>query len=170
MKLMIWVALALLIPVTCLGQSALSSEQSMQAILTELRSIHADMRAETARSQSMQLLLAELQIESQAVARAVQRADAARTKTSEAQEGVRRINADITRAEDTQNTTTTEADKKRVASELDRLKDGLASMKRLEQDRSSSQQEADASLRKAQDAYDAIEDQLSVLMKTLRKE
>ena len=41
-------------------------------------------------------------------------------------------------------------------------------MKRLEQDRVSSQQEAETTLRKAQEVYDGIEDQLSALMKTLR--
>jgi len=51
---------------------------------------------------------------------------------------------------------------------MDRLKDGLSSLKKLEQDRLSNQQEAAASLQKAQDAYDAIEEQLSALMKTLR--
>jgi hypothetical protein len=51
---------------------------------------------------------------------------------------------------------------------MDRLKGGLSSLKKLEQDRLSIQQEAEASLRKTQDVYDAIEDQLSALMKTLR--
>ena len=84
------------------------------------------------------------------------------------QEGVRGITANLTRAEEAQNTTATEADKNKVASEINRLKDGLASMKRLEQDRLSNQQEAETTLRKAQEVYDGIEDQLSALMKTLR--
>ena len=72
MKLVLCVALGLVTPGICVGQASSPSEQSLQAILSELRSIHADMRAETARSQSMQLLLAELQIQSETVARAVQ--------------------------------------------------------------------------------------------------
>ena len=168
MKLVLCVALGLVTPGICVGQASSPSEQSLQAILSELRSIHADMRTETARSQSMQLLLAELQIQSETVARAVQRVDAVRSRTSEVQEGVRGISANLTRAEEAQNTTATEADKNRVASEINRLKDGLASMKRLEQDRVSSQQEAETTLRKAQEVYDGIEDQLSALMKTLR--
>jgi hypothetical protein len=67
-----------------------------------------------------------------------------------------------------QNTAATEADKNRLASEMDRLKGGLSSINKLEQDRLSNQQEAEALLRKTQDAYDAIEDQLNALMKTLR--
>ena len=102
------------------------------------------------------------------MARAVQRVEAARSRTSEVQEGVRGIGANLTRAEEAQNTTATEADKNKVASEMNRLKDGLASMKRLEQDRVSNQQEAETTLRKAQEVYDGIEDQLSALMKTLR--
>ena len=65
------------------------------------------------------------------------------------QEGVRGLTANLTRAEEAQNTTATEADKNKVASEMNRLKDGLASMKRLEQDRVSNQQEAETTLRKA---------------------
>lgn len=74
----------------------------------------------------------------------------------------------MTRVEAAQNTAATEADKNRLASEMDRLKGGLSSINKLEQDRLSNQQEAEALLRKTQDAYDAIEDQLNALMKTLR--
>jgi chromosome segregation ATPase len=144
MKLLLCVALSVAIPGICAGQSASPSEQTLQAILSELRAIHADMRVETARTQSMELLLAELQVQAATVTRAVQR------------------------VEEAQNAAATEADKSRLASEMDRLKRGLSSLKKLEQDRLSNQQEAEASLQKAQDAYDAIEEQLSALMKTLR--
>jgi len=168
MKLLFFVALGIAVPGICIGQAASPSEQSLQAILSELRAIHADMRVETARMQSMELLLAELQVQAATVARAVQRFDAARSKTNEAQEGLQHTVADMTRVEEAQKTGATEADKNRLASEMDRLKGGLSFIKKLEQDRLSNQQEADSSLRKAQDAYDAIEDQLSALMKTLR--
>ena len=80
MKLLLCVALSLAIPGICAGQSASPSEQTLQAILSELRAIHADMRVETARTQSMELLLAELQVQAATVTRAVQRVDAARSK------------------------------------------------------------------------------------------
>ena len=168
MKLLFFVALGIAVPGICIGQAASPSEQSLQAILSELRAIHADMRVETARMQSMELLLAELQVQAATVARAVQRFDAARSKTNEAQEGLQHTVADMTRVEEAQKTGATEADKNRLASEMDRLKGGLSSINKLEQDRLSNQQEAEALLRKTQDAYDAIEDQLSALMKTLR--
>ena len=168
MKLLLYAALGFAVPGICVGQVASPSEQSLQALLSELRLSHAELRAETARNQSMELLLAELQIQAATVARAVQRDDAARSKTSEVQEGIRRTMADMTRVEEAQNAASTEAEKIKLASEMDRLKGGLSSIKRLEQDRLSSQQETEASLRKARDAYDATEDQLSALMKTLR--
>jgi hypothetical protein len=161
MKLFLCVALGVAIPGICAGQSASPSEQSLQPILSELRMIHADMRVETARTQSMELLLAELQIQAATVARAVQRVDAARSKTNDVQDSIRHTMADMTKVEAAQTTAATETDKSRLASDMDRLK-------KLEQDRLSNQQEAEASLRKTQDAYDAIEDQLSALMKTLR--
>jgi hypothetical protein len=168
MKLLLCVALGIAIPGICAGQSASPSEQTLQAILSELRVIHADMRVETARTQSMELLLAELQIQAATVARSVQRVDAARSKTSDVQDRIRHTMADMAKVEEAQNTAATEADKSRLASDMDRLKGDLSSIKKLEQDRLSNQQEAEALLRKTQDAYDAIEDQLSALMKTLR--
>lgn len=163
-----YVALGIAVPGIRVGQAASPSEQSLQAILSELRAIHADMQVETARTQSMELLLAELQVQAATVARAAQRVDAARSKTNEAQEGIQHSAVDMTRVEEAQKTAGTEADKNRLASEMDRLKGGLSFIKKLEQERLSNQQEAESSLRKAQDAYDAIEDQLSALMKTLR--
>ena len=167
MKLVLCVALIVAIPGSCVGQSASPSEPTLQAILSELRGIHADMRAETARTQSMELLLAELQVSAATVTRAVERLDAARSKTIDVQQGIRHTTTDITRVEDARDTAATEADKSRFASDLDRLKGDLSSLKKLEQDRLSNQEEAEASLQNAQNAYDVIEDQLSALVKTL---
>jgi SMC interacting uncharacterized protein involved in chromosome segregation len=168
MKLLLCVALSVAIPGICAGQSASPSEQTLQAMLSELRAIHADMRAESARAKSMELLLAELQLQSATMTRAAERVDAARSKTSDVQEGIRRTTADITSDEEARDTATNDAEKDKLASDLDRLKSGLSNLKKLEQDRLSNQQEAEASLQKAQDAYDAIEDQLGTLAKTLR--
>jgi hypothetical protein len=168
MKLLLCVALTVAIPGICAGQSAPPSEPTLQAILSELRGIHADMRAETARTQSMELLLAELQVAAATVTRAVERLDAARSKTIDVQQGIRHTTTDTTRVEDARETAATDADKSRFASDLDRLKGDLSSLKKLEQDRLSDQQDAEASLRKAGDSYDAVEDQLSALMKTQR--
>jgi chromosome segregation ATPase len=168
MKLILCVALSVAIPGICAGQSASPSEQTLQAVLSELRAIHADMRVESARTQNMELLLAELQLQSATVTRAVERVDTARSKTSDVQEGIRGTTGDITRVEEARDTAATEADKSRIASDIDRLKDRLSNLKKLEQDRLSNQQEAEASLQKAQDAYDATEDQLGTLIKTLR--
>jgi hypothetical protein len=88
------------IPGVCAGQSASPSEPTLQAILSELRAIHADMRAETSRTQSMELLLADLQVSAATVTRAVERLDAARSKTIDVQQGIRHTTTDITRVED----------------------------------------------------------------------
>jgi chromosome segregation ATPase len=168
MKLLLCVALSVAIPGICAGQSVSPSEQTLQAMLSELRAIHADMRAESARTKSMELLLAELQLQSATMTRAAERVDAARSKTSDVQEGIRRTTADITSDEEARDTATSDAEKDKLASDLDRLKGGLSNLKKLEQDRLSNQQEAEASLQKAQDAYDTIEDQLGTLAKTLR--
>ena len=77
MKLLLCVVLLGVISGISTGQTASPQEQTQQAILSELRAIHADMRAETARTQNMELLLAELQVQAATVTRAVERVDAA---------------------------------------------------------------------------------------------
>ena len=168
MKLLLCVALSVAIPGICAGQSASPSEQTLQAMLSELRAIHADLRAESARTKSMELLLAELQLQSATMTRAAERVDAARSKTSDVQEGIRRTAADITNDEEARDAATNDAERNKLAGDLDRLKSGLSNLKKLEQDRLSNEQEAEASLQKAQDAYDTIEDQLGTMAKTLR--
>ncbi len=66
--------------------------------------------------------------------------------SSEAREGERRGAAEITRDEDALRDTQDEADKKRLAADIERLKGGLASFKTMEQDRITVLQQAEAQL------------------------
>ena len=61
-----------------------------------------------------------------------------------------------------------EADKKRLAADIERLKGGVASFKTMEQDRITVLQQAEAQLQKAQDAFDGVQSELGQLLKGLR--
>jgi chromosome segregation ATPase len=97
--------------------------------------------------------------------RATQRTDDARSKLSEVQEAERRHTAEISRAEDSLRDAQGEADKKRLAGDIDRLKAGLTSFKAMEQDRITVLQQAEAQLQKAEDAFDTVQNELGQILK-----
>jgi tRNA U34 5-carboxymethylaminomethyl modifying enzyme MnmG/GidA len=132
--------------------------------------MHSEIRAQAARTQTIEILLFELQTQQGAVNRATQRVDNAKERLAEVQEGLGRSSAEIARAEDVLRAASSETDKATAESELNRLKNGSTSFKRMEQDRLFDQQQADAQLRKAQITYDTIQDELNRVMKALQAE
>jgi chromosome segregation ATPase len=152
----------------CAAQVNQSDSQTLQAILSELRELRAELHNQHAQTQTMQVLLFQMQMYQTAINRATQRTDDARSKLSEVREGESHLAADISRDEDSLRDTHDEADKKRLADDLDRLKAGLASFKTMEQDRTTALQQAETQLQKAEDAFDAVQNQLGQLLKGLR--
>ena len=132
MKLVLCVALGLVTPGFCVGQASSPSEQSLQAILSELRSIHADMEQRPHAVRACNFCLPNYRY-SQRLWRGQCNGSTQRDRGRVRCRKASGVSANLTRAEEAQNTTATEADKNKVASEINRLKDGLASMKRLEQ-------------------------------------
>lgn len=159
----------LLSTATCFGQTSSSDGQVLQAILAELQSMHAEIRTQSARTQTMQVLLFELQNQQGVLTRATQSAEAARTRSTDTQEAVRRVFSDIAQAESSVNSAANDADKARLESQVERMKSGLILIRKTEQDRATEQQQAEAQLQKAQSTYDAIQDELNAFMKTLQQ-
>jgi len=152
----------------CDAQVNQSDSQTLQAILAELRQIRSELHNQQAQNQTMQVLLFQMQTYQTAINRATQRTDDARSELSRVREGERRVAADISRDEDSLRDAQDEADKKRLAAEIDRSKGGLASFKTMEQDRTTILQQAEAQLQKAQDAFDSVQNELGQLLKGLR--
>jgi hypothetical protein len=96
------------IPALC--QSASSDQQTLQAILAEVRTLRQDLRSSLARVQGVQILLVRLQMQQGVVARASEHLDDARAKLSEIR--VRRTE---------------------VAGEVKRLEDALAAEENMQQ-------------------------------------
>jgi hypothetical protein len=153
--------------VTSVGhaQMSQSDSQTLQAILSELRQIRSELHDQQARNQTMQVLLFQMQNYQTAINRATQRTDDARPKLSDVREGERHFSADISRDEDSLRDAQDEADKKRLAADIDRSKRALASFKTMEQDRIAVLQQAEAQLQKAEDGFDSVQNELGQLLK-----
>jgi DNA repair exonuclease SbcCD ATPase subunit len=153
--------------VTSVGhaQMSQSDSQTLQAILSELRQIRSELHDQQARNQTMQVQLFQMQTYQTAINRATQRTDDARSKLSDVREGERHFSADISRDEDSLRDAQDEADKKRLAADIDRSKRALASFKTMEQDRIAVLQQAEAQLQKAEDGFDFVQNELGQLLK-----
>jgi chromosome segregation ATPase len=169
MRRLVFVLIASL-GVTPIGYAQVNQadSQTLQAILSELRAIRSELHDQQSRNQTLQVLLFEMQTDQTTINRATQRTDDAKSKLSEVLEGERRSAADISRAEDSLRDAQDDADKKRRADDIDRLKAGLATFKMMEQDRVTSLRQAEAQLQKAEDAFDPVQNELGQLLKGLR--
>jgi chromosome segregation ATPase len=147
----------------CFGQSSGPDANTVNAILAELRSIHEDMRA----SQTMQVLLAELQMEQGAVNRATDRVDDARSKLLQVQTGEKAALAQLAEAEDHLSAASDPGDQARWKDEIERLQGNVAVMKTEDQARSGALDEAQTKLRDAQDTLDSTQDELNALIKRI---
>jgi chromosome segregation ATPase len=147
-----------------LAQTSPTDSQTLQAILTEMRSIHNDVRL----SETTQILLTELEVQQTAVNRVTQKRDEARTKVSQIQNGEKNMAAEVARFDDSANATIDPAQKKQMTQNMDRIKSTLANMKSQEQDAQNELQDAEAALRKEQDTLAGIQDQLNDVVKKLQ--
>jgi hypothetical protein len=84
----------------CGAQVNSSDSQTLQAILSELRQIRAELHNQQAQNQTMQVLLFQMQTYQSAINRATQRTDDARSQLSGVREAESRLAADISRDED----------------------------------------------------------------------
>ncbi len=153
---------------SCGAQLSQTDSQTLQAILAELRQMHSELRTQQAQNQAMQILLFQMQTQQSLINHATQRVEDTRAKLSEVQEAERHVTAESIRSEELLRTSTDELEKKTLAAEVERSKSELANLKTSEQDRSATLQQAEAELKKAQDTFDNIEDQLDQLVKILQ--
>jgi chromosome segregation ATPase len=159
-------ALTLLATLSVLPARAQSADAStLQAILTELRSMHNDVRL----SQTTQILLTELQMQQGAVTRASQKRDDVRARLNQAQAQQKNMASQIERMEE-QDTSgaMTDSQKKQAADTEDRLKSMLPQLKAQEQQDANDLQDAENQLSKEQTALDNIQGQLNDIMKKLQ--
>jgi predicted nuclease with TOPRIM domain len=145
------------------AQSGGAEQQTLVSILAELRSMHEDMRA----SQTMQVMLAELQIEQEAVNRASDRVEDARSRLIGIQTGLKGTLSRLSDAQDHLSSATNSADQTKWKDEVERTQQAVTMMQTEEQARSSALDEMQTKLRNAQDDLNSTQDQLNALIKKM---
>jgi chromosome segregation ATPase len=144
------------------AQTNQTDSQTLQAILTEVRAIHNDVRL----SQTTQLLLTELEIQQTAVNRTTQRRDDFRSKVLEIQAHEKEVAERLDRFHP--EAEPNPALKKEVADMQESLKNELEGLKSQELQRSNDLQDAESSLRREQATLDNIQAQLNDVVKKLQ--
>jgi chromosome segregation ATPase len=165
MKLRIAVAAMILVavPLPGLAQTDQSESRALDAILTELKGIHEDLRV----MRTMQVLLTELAAKQTVVNQDQERVDRARSGLAQIQIDQRRTASDLERTQDKLDNTSSSEEQKPLADEVERLKGNVAALKVQEQSRETALDEAQQRLRDAQDDLGAIQEQLNTLTKKM---
>ena len=149
------------------GQTSTTDAQTLQALLAEVRQLRQDLRAATATSQRVQIILHRLQGQEAAVARMERRVDDVRSSLTQVQFEMKRLAAEIKLREDTQSNTQNPAERRDVEEVLSRNKVELESLKSTEQQLQTRQSEAEQDLRNEQAKLTALQGQLDILDKSL---
>lgn len=144
-------------------QTSQSDSQTLEAILSEIRAIHEEVKV----TQSTQILLTELEVQQTVVNRAIQRLDEAQGALRDVREHRQRTADEVAGLSDDLDKTTDPAKKKVLAEDIDELRPHIADLQRDEQERSDAIPPAQQRLRDAQDALDTIQNQLNAIVRRL---
>ncbi len=161
----------LLLSASGLGQSTASESQGMQALVAEVRQLRKDLQTTNGNALKAQILLYHLQVQEGAVARVSEHLKEARARLGETQDRRRFVTASLKRNEEfVDNAGSTEgspADRKQVQSEISRLKAELEMLAAEEQQRQTTEMEAEEQLRTEQAKLSGLEDRVDRLEKEL---
>jgi len=155
------------IPAASLGQVASSDQQTLQALLAEVRELRKDLRTSLTRMQSAQILLAQLQTQQLAVTRASEHLDDARSRLAGAQDHQKHVAADMKRLEDALSAEENLVKQKALRDEINHVKSELEGSMDIEQQSQATEIEAEQRLRAEQDKFTALEAQLDELVRKM---
>ena len=155
------------IPIAVFGQSAASDQQTLQAILTEVRMLRQDLRVSLARVQSIQILLVRLQLQQGTVTKASEHLDDARSKLSDIRNRQKELTTEVKHLEDALGADENLQQQKDLKGAIDHVKSQLEITGDEEQRRQESEIQARQQLRSEEDKLSAIETQLEELMRTM---
>jgi chromosome segregation ATPase len=155
--------LGILGAVPTFAQANPADSPTLQAILTEVRAIHNEVRL----SQTTQLLLTELEIQQTAVDRAIQRRDDLRSKVRQIQIDQKDVSGRLANFPENFSEATAQ-ETKDAADMRESLRGSLEGLKAQELDRQNDLQDAESALRRQQATLDGIEAQLSDVVRKLQ--
>jgi len=157
-----------LIPAPMYGQSSSTDSQTLQALLAEVRQLHHDLQTTMIAAQRAQILLYRLQGQEAIVARVSQRLDDARARLVEVQSNRTKLTADIKKYEElVSQTENSPTDGKQIEDLLPQLKARLAALENEEQQRQTTEIEAQDELRSERAKLSELQVQLDRLEKSL---
>ena len=145
------------------AQNRDAESQTLREILNELRSIHEDMRV----TETTQLLVAELEMQQGVVSRALENADAARSKLNDIHTDQKRLAAEMKEGEEQIDKATDANLKSALAQEQERRKTNIETMKNIEHEASATLQDLEQRLQSAQDKLANIEGELNAAISRL---
>ena len=145
------------------AQAGQSDSQTLQAILSELRAIHEEMKT----TESSQILLTELQMQQNVVNRAAQHVEEMQAKLSDVRGEQKNDAGELNRLKEQLDRATDQQQVKDFSDKIAELKANISALDAMEQDRSASLDTAQQKLRDAQSSLDEIEDQLSSIVKRM---
>lgn len=150
---------------TTFGQATSSDSQTLRALLTEVRELRQVLQVSLVRIQSAQILLSRLQIQEVAVTRASQHLDDARSKLAEVQVVLKSEAAEVKHFED--DAPNAGENQAQVDQALKRAKSELEDSTNLEQQRQTTEIEAEQQLRTEQEKLNSLENQLDELVRNM---
>ena len=158
----------LFLPAAGFCQSSSPDSQTLQALLTEVRQLRKDLLTTTAAAQRAQILLYRLQAQEGNVGRASRRVDEAKARLAASQNEQKVLTTELKRNEDALNDSTiSPADRKQAEDSVSRLKTRLEQVEGEQQQRQTTQIEAENELQTERLKLNELQDQLDRLQKTL---
>jgi chromosome segregation ATPase len=153
--------------VHALGQTASSDSQTLQSLLTEVRGLRQDLRISLNRTQSMQILLARLQMQEGAVTRASDRFNDARQKLLDMQLHQKELALECKRLEDEIGAGQNSQQQVDLRDRMKHVQSDLESFGNIVQQQQATETQAEGQLRDEQDKLSAIESQLDELIRSM---
>ena len=139
--------------------AASSDSQTLQALLSEVRALRQELRASLSRTQSMQILLARLQIQEGVKERAADRFNEARQKLLDTQIHQKELAVEQKRLEDSPPATDPQ-EQSDLLDKLNHVKSDLDVVGHAVQQQQTAQIQAQQQLQEEQDKSNALESQL----------
>lgn len=149
------------------GQTASSDTQTLQALLSEVRALRQELRASLNRTQSMQILLARLQLQEGVVAKISDRANESRQKVTDTHVHQKELEMELKRLEDALSSVETPQQQADLQERIKRTKSELEVMASLAQQQQTLEMQSEQQLRDEQDKLGAIESQLDELVRLM---
>jgi uncharacterized phage infection (PIP) family protein YhgE len=167
MRRVLWIFFLLLTSAYAFGQTTPSDSQTLQSLLSEVRGLRQDLQVSLNRTQSMQILLARLQMQEGAVARASDHFNDARQRLLDAHLHQKELALEVKRIEDEVANAQNPQQQADFQDRMKHVQSDLEVFGNIVQQQETTEAQAERQLRDEQDKLAAIEGQLDELIRSM---